>query len=350
MPVSLSIPPELLPVQEVLGRALQRVETEFDRALRSDLPPLQQLVRHIETYRGKMLRPVLVILSGLASLPEGARPAPASSAAALEEHILPAHLSIAAVCEMIHMATLVHDDVLDDADARRGGATVNRLRGNEAAVILGDYLFSSAYRLCSSLDSQAAALLIGQTGMTLCAGELLQLHHRDNLSIDQPTYFEIVRRKTASLIATACRLGAWQSGASADVCTRFEDFGLRLGVAFQIQDDLLDLTGNESLVGKPLHRDVELGKLTLPVIHHLTTATPAERGRSLAMLNDPTALDAAAADELLARLNTTGSIEFARAKARELVEQAKHAIDPLPPGAPKRMLMLMADQVVSRAF
>ncbi len=347
MPVSLSIPPDLLPVQEVLGRALQRVETEFDRALRSDLPPLQQLVRHIETYRGKMLRPVLVILAGMAAHREVARAADAGS---LEEMILPSHLSIAAVCEMIHMATLVHDDVLDDADARRGGATVNRLRGNEAAVILGDYLFSSAYRLCSSLDSQAAALLIGQTGMTLCAGELLQLHHRDNFSIDQPTYFEIVRRKTASLIATACRLGAWQSGASPDLCTRFEDFGLRLGVAFQIQDDLLDLTGNETVVGKPIHRDVELGKLTLPVIHHLTTAAAPERGRTLTMLSEQSAFDGHAAADLVARLNTTGSVDFARGKARELVEQAKHAIDPLPASAPKRMLMLMADQVVSRAF
>lgn len=350
MPAALSIPPDLLPVQEVIGRALQRVETEFDRALRSDLPPLQQLVRHIESYRGKMLRPVLVILSGLAANPESGRIASAGAAAALEDHILPAHLSIAAVCEMIHMATLVHDDVLDDADARRGGATVNRLRGNEAAVILGDYLFSSAYRLCSSLDSQAAALLIGQTGMTLCAGELLQLHHRDNFSIDQPTYYEIVRRKTASLIATACRLGAWQSGASPDLCTRFEDFGLRLGVAFQIQDDLLDLTGNEDIVGKPLHRDVELGKLTLPVIHHLTTAAAEERGRTLAALSDQSTFDAQAAADLVARLNRTGSIEFARAKAKELVAQAKHAIDPLPDSAPKRMLMLMADQVVSRAY
>ena len=260
MPAAISIPPDLLPVQETLGRALQRVETEFDRALRSDLPPLQELVRHIETYRGKMLRPVLVILSGLAAHP---RAGSSSFNRSLDDALAAAHLSIAAVCEMIHMATLVHDDVLDDADARRGGATVNRLRGNEMAVILGDYLFSAAYRLCSSLDSQAAALLIGQTGMTLCAGELLQLHHRDNFSIDQPTYYEIVRRKTASLIATACRLGAWQSGASPETCQRFEDLGLRLGVAFQIQDDLLDLEGDRTLVGKPLHRDVELGKLTL---------------------------------------------------------------------------------------
>ncbi len=348
MPVSLTLPSDLLPVQEVLGRALQRVETDFDRALRSDLPPLQQLVRHIETYRGKMLRPVLVILSGLAATPGLA--CRDATTALLEDHILPAHVSIAAVCEMIHMATLVHDDVLDDADARRGGATVNRLRGNEAAVILGDYLFSSAYRLCSSLDSQAAALLIGQTGMTLCAGELLQLHHRDNLSIDQPTYFEIVRRKTASLIAAACRLGAWQSGATPDLCTRFEDFGLRLGVAFQIQDDLLDLTGNPSIVGKPLHRDVELGKLTLPVIHHLTTAPAPERGRTLALLSERSAFDAHMTAELVARLDQTGSIDFARAKARELVEQARHALAPLAESSPKRMLMLMADQVVSRSF
>lgn len=347
MPAAITIPPDLLPVQETLGRALQRVETEFDRALRSDLPPLQDLVRHIESYRGKMLRPVLVILSGLAAHPRAGSPGFAHS---LDDALAPAHLSIAAVCEMIHMATLVHDDVLDDADTRRGGATVNRLRGNEMAVILGDYLISAAYRLCSSLDSQAAALLIGQTGMTLCAGELLQLHHRDNFSIDQPTYFEIVRRKTASLIAAACRLGAWQSGAPPETCQRFEDFGLRLGVAFQIQDDLLDLAGDRDLVGKPLHRDVELGKLTLPVIHHLGATGALERGRTLAMLSDQSAFDAHAAADLVARLTDTGSIDFARAKARELVEQAKHALDPMPASAPKRLLMLMADQVVSREF
>lgn len=347
---TLHIPAELLPVQEAVGRALRRVEACFDRALRSDLPPVQNLVQHIETYRGKMLRPALVILSGLAATDSAARAAPGTTDANPDSLITDAHITIAAVCEMIHMATLVHDDVLDDADLRRKGTTVNRLRGNEAAVILGDYLFSSAYHLCSTLESQEAALLIGQTGMMLCAGELLQLHHRQNLSIDQPTYFEVVRRKTGSLISIACRLGAMQSGCDRATAERLADFGMCIGVAFQIQDDLLDLTGKESIVGKPLQRDVELGKLTLPVIHHLETAGPLDRGRTLALLQDTDAFDAAPARSLVDALAATGSLDHAAAKAHELVAQAKNLLAPLPDSPAKRLLLVMADQVVGRSF
>ncbi len=324
---------DLANIPEMLQSALRRVETTFDRALASDLPPVQRLVAHLETYRGKMLRPSLVILSGLAASPTTTSPTDA-------------HITIAAVCEMIHMATLVHDDVLDEADIRRQGATVNRLRGNEAAVVLGDYVFSAAFRLCSTLDSQQAALLIGQTGMTLCAGELLQLHHRENFSIDEPTYFEIVKRKTGSLIAIACKLGAMQSGASPALCDRLEQVGMNLGVAFQIQDDLLDLTGDQGIVGKPLRKDAELGKLTLPVIHHLAAATPQRRGQTLHLLED---FGPAAAKKLLEALESTRSLDHAHAKARDLVAAAKTLLKDLPDSPAKSTLMAMADQVVSRA-
>lgn len=339
MQAAIHIPDELAPVQDVILRGLSRVQACFELALASDLPPVQRLVSHLESYRGKMLRPALVMLCGLAS-----RQPHSSETANLD--ISDAHITIAAVCEMIHMATLVHDDVLDEADIRRKGATVNRLHGNEAAVILGDYIFSAAYRLCSTLDTQAAALLIGETGMTLCAGELLQLHHRENLSIDEPTYFEIVKRKTGSLIATACRLGALQSGANAELASRLSDLGLKLGVAFQIQDDLLDLTGNQAVVGKPLRKDIQLGKLTLPVIHHLATANPAQRGMTLALLEDFTP---AAARALIEALDSTHSIAHARTTAQRLVSDAKALLDPLPDSYAKQLLLIMADQVVSRA-
>jgi octaprenyl-diphosphate synthase len=279
---------------------------------------------------------------------------------------------------MIHMATLVHDDVLDDADTRRGGRTVNGLQGNEAAVILGDYLFSAAYRLCATLESQTPALLIGQTGMMLCAGELLQLAHRGDLSLDQPTYYEIVGRKTASLIAVSCRLGALttleRAGLGADgvsdvevaereaIADSFADFGRLLGIAFQIQDDLLDLLGNQATVGKPLGRDAELGKLTLPIIHHLGAASPEQRGRTLLLL-DSTGSEAqrsgsggpngaGAKERLVAALEATGSIDHAREAARELVTDAKRALGGgrLPDTPAKRFLLTMADAVVNRAF
>lgn len=364
MSAAVSVPAGLEGVYGAVLRALGRVEAAFDAQLKSDLPPVQRLVRHIEAYRGKMLRPQLVCLCGIAAAcargaTHGGGNGHGGNVAGLDgtEYdglVTARHITVATVCEMVHMATLVHDDVLDEADIRRKGQTVNRLRGNEIAVILGDYLFSSAYHLCSTLDSQAAALLIGACGMTLCTGELLQLHHRENFSIDEPTYFEIVERKTGSLIAVSCQLGAMQSGGSAgaaadDLAEKFRLFGLKLGVAFQIQDDLLDLTGDAAVVGKPLLRDLALGKLTLPVIHHLATASAEARGESLALLKAAGDADVESLRRLVQGLNRTGSIEHARTRAKALVEEAKALLGGLPESAPKSLLMLVADQVVARA-
>jgi octaprenyl-diphosphate synthase len=283
-----------------------------------------------------MLRPRLVVVCGLAAAPD--RP------------IGDDHVTVGAVCEMIHMATLVHDDVLDDAATRRRGQTVNGLHGNEAAVMLGDYLIASSYHLCSQMDSQKIALLVGHISMTMCAGELLQLSHRGDYSLDEPTYFEIVARKTGGLVALACRLGAACSGAPEDTCRRLERFGDRVGIAFQIQDDLLDLTGAPSALGKPVGKDLEKGKLTLPLIHHLGSVGPAERGRSLRLLDRVSAGDAGAASELAGALRAGGSIAYARTAAAELVSQAQAELKPLPDSDAKRHLTAMADAVVTRSF
>jgi octaprenyl-diphosphate synthase len=337
----IEVHPSLLGVQGAVAAGLERVRERFDRQLRSDLPPVARLCGHIERYRGKMLRPVLVLACGMA--------------ASEEDAFGDDHVTVAAVCEMIHMATLVHDDVLDEAETRRRGETVNSLHGNEAAVILGDYLIASAYHLCSQLDSQRTALLLGHVSMTMCAGELLQLSHRGDFSLDEPTYFEIIERKTAALVALACRLGAACSGADEALCRRFERFGSRLGVAFQIQDDLLDLGGAASALGKPVGQDLGKGKLTLPLIHHLATAPALERGRSLRLIEraclegeGPDARDAAAA--LGATLREGGSVEYAAGVARSLVDQARAELAPLRESPPKRFLAAMADAVVTRTF
>jgi octaprenyl-diphosphate synthase len=345
MSAIVDLPTNLQPLQRFVVESLSRVEARFDAQLGSDLLPVRRLCQHVERYRGKMLRPMLVILCGLATRDE-------EEPAASDDLI-----ALAAVCEMIHMATLVHDDVLDEADTRRRGETVNRLHGNETAVILGDYLLSAAYHLCSSVPGEGgreAAMLIGRTGMMLCAGELLQLHHRDNFSLDEQTYFEIVERKTGSLVAAACRLGAMHElrgmEGAAEQAARFERYGMKLGVAFQIQDDLLDLTGTQSVVGKSVGKDFELGKLTLPMIHHLASADERGRGQMLTMLSEHGRGEGRAASRLVAALETTGSITYARAAARELVDEAKSLISPMAESGAKQMLMVMADAVVDRAF
>lgn len=345
----LELSTDLQPIGLVLAQRLLGVQARFDRQLQSDLPPVRDLCRHVERYRGKMLRPTLALLSGLAADDRSDIP--------IEERVGEAHEMVGAVCEMVHMATLVHDDVLDDADVRRRGQTVNRLHGNEAAVILGDYLIASAYQLCSRIDSHTALAVAGASAV-MCAGELLQLHHRNDYSLDEPTYFEIVERKTAALIAVACELGAHHSLRHAqptndgthETASAFSAFGRAVGVAFQIQDDVLDLTGEESVVGKSLHKDLEKGKLTLPVIHHLSAANERARGRTLRLLESVTEGHATpgSVQRLALALQETGSIEYARATARRYVATAKSALGEVAPGPALHVLSLLADAVVTR--
>jgi octaprenyl-diphosphate synthase len=332
--------------------ALGQVERAFNEQLASDLPPVTQLVKHIERYRGKMLRPTLVILCGMA-----AHPSANASIAEPGLVITPRHVASAAVCEMVHMATLVHDDVLDEADTRRRGDTVNRLHGNETAVILGDFLIASAYELCSRDAGHESSLLIARASTITCAGELLQLHHRGDFSLDEPTYFEIVARKTAELIATACELGALHSGAAPQTRAALAEFGRAVGVAFQIQDDLLDLTGTVRSVGKSVGKDLEKGKMTLPLVLHLAACSPSERGHTLRLLEracgdfPPGDLDAAsAARELAAALDASGSIARSRRHAGNLIQQARQRLEPIADSGAKSALLAMADAVVDRAF
>lgn len=338
MNVGIDLPGELRPMQEVLAEAMERVTRRFDEQLACDLPPVRELCLHVERYRGKMLRPTLVLLCGLAALPEG------SDAALTDDHI-----TLAAVCEMVHMATLVHDDVLDEADTRRRGATVNRLRGNEAAVILGDYLIAAAFHLCSQTPSREPSLVVGRASMDMAAGELLQLHHREDYSIDEATYFEIVRRKTGALIAAACRLGAFASSASPGLCETFDCFGRALGVAFQIQDDLLDLTGRQGVVGKNVGKDAEKGKLTLPVIHHLAECSVRQRAETLSILSG-LARGEHSGEPLAKALDSTGSLVHARQEAVRLVRDAAGCLTGLADTPARKLLEWMARSAVDRAF
>ena len=310
-----------------LAPLLAEVGKAFERQLASDLPPVNTLCRHVERYRGKMLRPTMVFLCGQAFGPVGER-----------------HVIVAATCEMIHMATLVHDDVLDEAEVRRKGHTVNHLRGNEVAVMLGDYLISNAFHLCSRAGDPALNLRLGEVTNTLCEGELVQLSHREDLSLDERTYFEIVRRKTAVLIGACCELGAQLSGAPADAVAALRRFGEGIGVAFQIQDDLLDLEGRQDVVGKSLGRDLEKGKLTRPVIIHLAQASGEVRERTIEAIR---ARDGAA---LLAELTASGSLAAARSRAVELVAAARTELRHVPAGVSRDALDAAALAIVHRDF
>ncbi|HEX8523307.1 MAG TPA: polyprenyl synthetase family protein [Tepidisphaeraceae bacterium] len=313
---------------ECIKNELLAVDELFRRELASDIPCVNALVKHVSRFRGKMLRPMLLLLAG-------------KCAGELSD----AHVTLATVVEMVHMATLVHDDVLDEAELRRKGATINHLRGNEAAVLLGDYLISHSYHLCSSLQSQFASRAIAHTTNQVCEGELLQIDNRNNLDLSEETYLRIITLKTATLVAVCCALGARFAGATDQQTSALETYGLSLGIAFQIQDDILDLVGEENVVGKTLGIDIEKQKLTLPMVHFLKAA-PAEHQALLRSLLK--SRDADKIERIRNLLLPTNSIQYARERADGLVNRARAALATLPDNEARRVLDTMAEFVVAR--
>jgi len=333
-----------------LAALLDEVQQRFSAELLSDTDCVNTLVHHVERYRGKMLRPTLLLVSAMA----------VTGREDLGQIREPSLVS-AAVCEMVHMATLVHDDVLDDAQVRRRGATINQLRGNETAVMLGDYLISHAYHLCSSIGRADISKAIAHATNTICEGELLQLSNRHNLELDERVYFEIIRRKTAALCGLCCELPVRlrrnnaESNGETRVAEALFSYGEKLGVAFQIVDDILDLSGEEQTVGKSVARDLAKGKLTLPVIRHLQQARPAERAVVAGLitragqdeLEEAQAIDLARS--VSERVTASGAMAYARQWARDLVDQAVAEVQGVFEPSPARdMMEAMAAAVISR--
>jgi len=291
---------------------------------------VDELSRRVQRYHGKMLRPALLLLTGRAC-----------------GSTTEAHRVLAAVVELVHLATLVHDDVLDDAAMRRGHDTINAANGNKTAVLLGDYLISHAYHLCSSLDDQHAALTVAATTNLVCEGELAQVARRRDPTLTESEYFDIIRKKTAALTATCCALGAHYAGAPEDVVYAAGQFGTAAGCAFQIVDDLLDLTGYEEETGKSTGRDLAFGTATLPVIHCLSAADPDVRRALSAMVagEAPTCLRS-----VRDWLGDCGSIRMAREKARSFVDQALAHLETLPASPARDSLSAMTEFILRRDF
>ncbi|HEY3246241.1 MAG TPA: polyprenyl synthetase family protein [Phycisphaerae bacterium] len=307
---------------------LAAVEQRFADELFSELPFVNGLCDRVTRFRGKMLRPALVLLSGSAA-----------------GKVTSEHITLSAVVEMVHMATLVHDDVLDAADIRRRHATINSMNGNETAVLLGDYLISHAFHLCSGLSSQFASRLIGATTNTVCEGELLQIHQRGNDQLSEEEYFEIIRRKTAALTATCCTVGAKYADADDELVERLTQFGMSAGVAFQIVDDVLDLIGTQREIGKTLGRDLDLGKPTLPIIHALAHGSSAARGELSRLLRNGRAASGVNVEQLLAE---TDSVPYALQTAERYTASAQQQLSSLPASPARDSLLAMSEFIVRR--
>ncbi len=304
-------------VRRAIGESLQT------RGARAELT---SFFDHLQAGSGKMLRPGLVLLAGecFGTLTD-------------------AHIQVAAMVEMIHHATLLHDDVLDEGCQRRGIPTANYLWGNESAVLLGDFLLSQVFRMAAELESPVAKIL-AQTAARVCEGELRQTVHKKNWTLTEAQYLEIITQKSASFFGGCCRLGALLSHADAGQIEAVAQFGLLAGIAFQITDDLLDIAGDESHMGKTLQSDFAKDKPTLAVIHLLRTFDAAHQGQVRALLESPDGTGR----ELVALLERAGSLRYAREQAAEYVAQALQALTEVPSSPAKEALIETARFMANR--
>ena len=256
------------------------------------------------------------------------------------------HARVGAVVELIHTATLVHDDILDGAILRRRRPTLNALEGVEVSVLLGDFLLASAYAEAASLEDRLASRYLSKITRLVCQGEMLQIHHRGDLDLTESRYLEIIEKKTAVLYAASCEVGARYAGGSDAHVRALHDYGLALGMGFQIIDDVLDLTGDEEVVGKSLGTDLSRCKMTLPMIHFLAHGPREDRAAVRRTL------EAGRGGEEAPRIRelvlAAGSVEFARRRAAEQVLHARQCLAGLPRTTARTSLESLADYVLER--
>ncbi|MHC4550515.1 MAG: polyprenyl synthetase family protein [Planctomycetota bacterium] len=326
--MSVQAPAALTALFRPIAAELALVEAEIARMTATRAAPLQELLDHVGRFTGKRLRPALTLIAGK-----------------LCGQVTPVHATVGAIVELIHTATLVHDDILDESTLRRRVETINRRVGNETAVLLGDFIFATCFKEAAALESRFPSRYLAEIVGIVCRGEILQIHHRHDVELTEETYFRIIEDKTAALYAAALRCGAELSGAPAEVSDAASRFGLKLGCAFQIVDDILDLTGDESAVGKSLGTDLDKAKMTLPLLRLRDRVRPADRERVLAAI---LSRDAGERRSVLPLLGKYDAVASAHATAETLLAEARRELERLPDRPERALLGRAADYVLAR--
>ncbi len=318
-------------VNSLLNDDLRRVELQFREDLASKVPLIRKVGEYVLASGGKRIRPMLVLLSARLAGYQGE-----------------AHIGLASVVEFIHTATLLHDDVVDSAVLRRGQESANAVWGNEASVLVGDFLFAKSFSIMVRGGSLPVLQALSDATTMMAEGEVLQLVSTCDLELDEERYYEVIRNKTAVLLAAACRCGAILGGLSAEHEEALSSFGMDLGVAFQCMDDALDYVADQNEFGKARGHDLLEGKVTLPLIHALRCCSAAERSR-VGEIVDGDDLPEADLEEIVALIDKYDGIGFTRRRARELVEQAKGHLAVFPASSARDALYSLADYVVNRS-
>jgi len=315
-------------LQSVLHGELQAVDRVLRDALHSDVALIEQIADHIIAGGGKRLRPAILMLTAQACGYRGLH-----------------HHTLAAVIEMIHTATLLHDDVVDESALRRGHATANATFGNAASVLVGDFVYSRAFQLMITLDNMRVMQILSDATNVIAEGEVLQLLNSGNPDIDEHRYLDVIRRKTAKLFEASARLGGVLGRVDPALENALARYGMHVGTAFQLIDDVLDYTGEQAAIGKNLGDDLAEGKPTLPLIRALQLGTAEESDLIRGAITSGRLADFG---PVLASLRRTGALDYARACAETETERAASCLEALPPSSYRETLLEFTRFAVTR--
>lgn len=315
-------------IKEPINSHLEKFEPFFRENMGSKIRVLDLITNYIVRRKGKQLRPMLVFLS-------------AGACGRINE----ATYVAAGMIELLHTATLIHDDVVDEAYERRGFFSVNALWRSKVAVLVGDFILSRGLLVAIEHNRVDLLKVMSQAVKEMSEGELLQIERSRKMNIDEETYYEIIRKKTASLLASCCANGAISAEASQDLVNQMWEYGLNLGIAFQIRDDLLDYQPS-GLIGKPTGNDIKEHKLTLPLIYALDKASAKERGKIIGLINGGKRSSIA---EIVNFAKRMGGIDYATQKMLFYRDKAKQILSGLPESDYKNSLLLLTDYMVNRA-
>ena len=316
-------------IQQLIQTELDLTDQVIKQCLSSDVPMAAEIAEYIIGNGGKRVRPIVVLLSAKACGYQGDN----------------AHVTLAAIIELLHTATLLHDDVIDESNLRRGKPSANAEWGNEASVLVGDLLYARAFQQIASLSLPVITQIIADATSEIVEGEVLQLTHRQDSDTSEQTYFDIIERKTGKLFEVAAIAGPVLCELDRNTQKKMREFGKLIGMAFQILDDALDYTGEIEKIGKNLGDDLQEGKPTLPLIYTLNNGTEEQVALIKAAIKTPEQADLVNVQQAI---QDSGAIDYTLNKAKQLMDEAKQCLSTLPHSKEKSALAELTDFILQR--